>query len=304
MDYSSTVCDPAQCSAYILAKNFILLNSRLDDLSVESKNARIGVQTRKLWSSKVDAADSQGCAKIWAHPRLPFCSGFLLSRNTMFYFGQSQNPMKPVFDHHAITNKPHNIQIRSKNRTKPVGHYTAPRRKITRVGGNLPLVAQFRVLCRPGLLTAQHSFIFFFLFPLFLPFLLLFSSFFFFSFPPFLLSFTPFLFSLPPPSPCCSHRLKLAAPPPPPPPHKLNLSSPIYSSQSVMHVDTWHAFAMHCDTWLAMCHSHGLPCVTTWFAMCHPHGSPCVIHMARHVSPDTRFLEIRKIPSISEFNEI
>ena len=35
-----------------------------------------------------------------------------------------------------------------------------------------------------------------------------------------------------------------------------------------------------------------------------PHGSPCVIHMARHVSPNTRFLEIREIPTISEFNEI
>ena len=128
----------------------------------------------------------------------------LLSRNTMFGFGQSQNPMKLVFDHHKITNKPHNIQICSKNRMKPIGHYTAPRRKITKVGGNLPLVTQFPVLCRPGLLIAQHSFLFLLLFPLFLPILLLFSSFLFFSFPPFLLSFPPFLFSLPPPSPCCS----------------------------------------------------------------------------------------------------
>ena len=105
--------------------------------------------------------------------------GILLSRNTMFYFEQSQNPMKPVFDHHTITNKPYNIQIHPENRTKLAGHYTAPRRKITRVGGNLPLVAQFRVFCRLGLLTTQHSFHFLFLFPLF-------SSFLFFSFPPFL----------------------------------------------------------------------------------------------------------------------
>ena len=144
-------------------------------------------------------------------PPFAILLGILLSRNIMFCFGQSQNPMKLVFDHHTITNKPHNIQIRPKNRMKPIGHYTAPRHKITRVGGNLPFVAQFRVLCHPGLLTAQHCFLFLLLFPLFLPFLLLFSSFIFFYFPPFLLSFPPFLiffppflFSLPPSSLCCS----------------------------------------------------------------------------------------------------
>ena len=77
-DHFSTLCDPAQCLAHGLAENFILLNSRLNELSVESKNARIGVRTGKLWSSEVDTADSQGCAEIWAHPRLPFCSGFCL----------------------------------------------------------------------------------------------------------------------------------------------------------------------------------------------------------------------------------
>ena len=65
----------------------------------------------------------------------------------------------------------------SGNRTKPVGHYMAPRRKITRVGGNLPLIAQFRVFCHLGLLTARCSFLFLFLFPLFFIFLLLFPSF-------------------------------------------------------------------------------------------------------------------------------
>ena len=59
-----------------LAEHFILLNSRLNELSVESKNVQIGVRKGKLWSFEVDAADSQGCAEIWAHPRLPFCSGF------------------------------------------------------------------------------------------------------------------------------------------------------------------------------------------------------------------------------------
>ena len=146
--------------------------------------------------------------------------------------------MKLVLDDYTITNKPHNIQIRPKNRTKPVGHHTAPRRKITRVGGNLPLVAQFRVLHRPGLLTARHSFLFLFPFPLFLLFFPLFSSFLFFSFPPFLLSFPPFLFllsflSLFPSSSfsLLSHGLKLATPPPPPPPPQLNLRPHIYRLQ-------------------------------------------------------------------------
>ena len=138
-----------------------------------------------------------------------------------------------------------------------------------------------------------------------------------FSFPflPFSSHFLLLLFSLPPPSPCCS-------------PHELKLSSPCSTNipcealyigfKRAMHVDTWHAmchthglpcvthmayhvshmlaFAMHCDTWLSMCHSHGLPCVTTWFSMSHPHGSPCV---ARHAFP-----RIREIPTISEFNKI
>ena len=140
---------------------------------------------------------------IWAYPHLPFCSGFCCLQNKVLGLGQSRNPMKPVFDYHTITNKPHNIQICPENRTKPLGHYTAPKRKITRVGENLPLVAQFRVLCRLGLLTAQHSFLFLFLFPLFLPF---FFSSFLLSFPflflpfssPFLPFSFPFLLLLPP----------------------------------------------------------------------------------------------------------
>ena len=159
-----------------------------------SKNARIGVRTRKLWSSKVDAADSQGCVEILGTPPFVILLGILPSQNTMFGLRQSRNPLKLVFDHHTITNKPHNIQIHPGNRTKPVGHCTVPRSKITRVGGNLPLIAQFQVIFRPSLLTAQHSFLFLFLFPLFLLFLLLFPSFFLLSFPPFLLSFPPFLF--------------------------------------------------------------------------------------------------------------
>ena len=60
MDHSSIVRDSAKCSAYNLADHFILLNFRLNELFVESKNARIEVRTRKLWQSKVVAADSQG----------------------------------------------------------------------------------------------------------------------------------------------------------------------------------------------------------------------------------------------------
>ena len=203
--------------------------------------------------------------------------------------------MKLFFDHHTITNKPHNIQIRLENRTKHVGHYTALRRKITKVGGNLPLVVHFRVLCSLCPLTVSHSFLFLFLLPLFLFFLLLFSSFLFFSFPPFLFSFPsflfsfpPFLFSLPPPSPCCSHELNCPG---------IEFDTHIYSLQCVpcmlthgmpcvthmaCHVPHMHAFSMHCETWLAICHSHGLPCVTAWFSMCHPHCSPSV---ARHPLP-------------------
>ena len=142
-------------------------------------------------------------------PPFSFLLGIFQSQNTVLGLGQSQNLVKLAFDHHSITKKPHKIQIRPENRTKPVGHDTALRCKITRVGGNLPLVVQFRVLFCRGLLTAQHSFLFLFLFPLFPPFFLLFSSFLFLHFPPFLLSFPsflfsfpPFLFSLPPPSPC------------------------------------------------------------------------------------------------------
>ena len=80
IDHSSTIRDPAQCSAHFLAENFILLNSRLNEISVESKNVQIGVRTGKLWPSEVDVANSQGCAEIWTHPCLPLCSGFLLSR--------------------------------------------------------------------------------------------------------------------------------------------------------------------------------------------------------------------------------
>ena len=64
---SSTLRDPTQCSAYIFTDHLILLNFRLNELSVEFKNVRIGVWTRKFWPSEVVAADSQGCAEIWAH---------------------------------------------------------------------------------------------------------------------------------------------------------------------------------------------------------------------------------------------
>ena len=47
----------------------IWLNFRLKELFVESKNMQIGVQTRKLWSSEVEAIDSHGCAKIVQTPK-------------------------------------------------------------------------------------------------------------------------------------------------------------------------------------------------------------------------------------------
>ena len=201
--------------------------------------------------------------------------------------------MKQVLDHHTIINKPHNIQIRLENRTKPVGHYTAPRRKITKVGGNLPLVVQFRVLCRLSLLTAQHSFLFLFLFPIFLPFLLLFSSFLFFSFPP----FSPFLSSLSLllsslslfPSPSFSLLLSRTEACCPLVCMNSPCEAPYIGFKGAMHVDTWHAMCHTCMP-LPCIVTHGLPCVThmdchvspTWFSMCHPHGSPCI---AQHLLP-------------------
>ena len=47
----------------------IWLNSRLKELFVESKNAQIRVQTKKLCSFEVEAADSHGCAKIVQTPK-------------------------------------------------------------------------------------------------------------------------------------------------------------------------------------------------------------------------------------------
>ena len=64
MDHCSTVRDPYKCSAHVLDEHFILLNSRLNELSVESKNVQIRVRMGKLWPSEVDVADSQGCAEI------------------------------------------------------------------------------------------------------------------------------------------------------------------------------------------------------------------------------------------------
>ena len=216
-------------------------------------------------------------------------------------------PIKLVFDHHKITNKPHNIQIRLENRTKPVSHYTTPRRKITSVGGNLPLVAQFRVLCSPGLLTAQHSFLFLFIFPLFLPFFFPFLLSFLISFPPFLLSFLPFLFSFPPPSPslpssspCCSHRLILSSLLLLPTDHVSPLyrhgKEPCMLTQGMPCVTHMASHVSHTCKPLPGIVTHGLSCVTHMACHVSPHCSPCV---ARHAFP-----EIREIPIISEFNKI
>ena len=64
------------------------------------------------------------------------------------------------------------------------------------------------------------------------------------------------------------------------------------------------SICMHFDTWLAMCHSHGLPCVLPAFACMLTYGLPCVTHMTCHVSLDTRCIQKREIPTISKFNEI
>ena len=82
-DYSSTVLDPAQCSTHGLAKNFFLLNSRLNKFYVELKNLRTEVWTRKLWPSEVDVADSQGCAEIWAHPVCHYARDFVIPKHSV-----------------------------------------------------------------------------------------------------------------------------------------------------------------------------------------------------------------------------
>ena len=91
-DHSSTISDPTQCSTHGLDENFILLNSRLNEIFVKSNNARIGVRTRKLWPSKVDVADSQGFAKFWAHPHLPFCSGFCSPKTQCLVSNSPETP--------------------------------------------------------------------------------------------------------------------------------------------------------------------------------------------------------------------
>ena len=57
-NHSSTFRDLTQCSAHVFAEKFILLNSRLNELSVESKNMQIRFRTGKLWLSEVDGAES------------------------------------------------------------------------------------------------------------------------------------------------------------------------------------------------------------------------------------------------------
>ena len=59
MARSSTVCDQDHCSNHGFTDNFILLNSRLNEISVESKNMQIEVRTGKLWPSEVNVVDSQ-----------------------------------------------------------------------------------------------------------------------------------------------------------------------------------------------------------------------------------------------------
>ena len=128
-DNSSTIHDPAQCSAHVLSEKFILLNSRLNLLFVESKNASIGVPTRKLWLSEVDAADSQGCAEIRAHPRFPFCPDFLnygTSCSASMVPGTNIFSPWPSHNHKQTTHHTNSPG----NRTKSVGHYVAPRFRI------------------------------------------------------------------------------------------------------------------------------------------------------------------------------
>ena len=78
-DLSSTVHDLTHWLAHVLDEHFILLNSRLNKISVDSKNAQIGVRTGKLWPSEVGAADSQ----VWCR-NLGIALFFILLRFAQF----------------------------------------------------------------------------------------------------------------------------------------------------------------------------------------------------------------------------
>ena len=83
MDRSSTLHDPTHFSAHILDEHFILLNSRLNKFSVESKNTQIGIRTGKLWPSEVDAADPQGWCGNSGIPSFSILPRFTQFRDTV-----------------------------------------------------------------------------------------------------------------------------------------------------------------------------------------------------------------------------
>ena len=128
-DLFSIVRDPAHCSSHGLVEHFILLNSRLHDISVESKNTRIRVWMRKLWSSEVGAADLQGWCGNSGTPLFSILPKFAqfwdavvgLSGPGNSYTLSMAVPQSQTTTQHI--NSPG-------NRTKPAGHYTAPECRI------------------------------------------------------------------------------------------------------------------------------------------------------------------------------
>ena len=114
MDLFSTVHDPVHCSAHGLPENFFLLNFRLHKIFVESNNTLIGVQMRKLWSSEVVAANSQGVVRKFGDSPVFHYAKICSVPGHGARSRWSWELINSVHDHPTITNKPHNIQIRLK----------------------------------------------------------------------------------------------------------------------------------------------------------------------------------------------
>ena len=104
MDCFSTLHDPADG----LADHFILLNSILNELSVESKNAQIGVRTGKLWSSEVGVADSQGWYGNSGIPPFSILATFCSVPGGRAWPQWSQELIYSVLDRPTTKNRLHN----------------------------------------------------------------------------------------------------------------------------------------------------------------------------------------------------
>ena len=115
MDLFSIVRDPTHCSTHVLAKHFILLNSRFHELSVESKNTRIRVRMGKLWQSEFAGVTP----RIPVRPDWRIRTGFQDARlrtgtHYLIFFFFFKTELIPVGMAHILKQNP-NIIYKSKN---------------------------------------------------------------------------------------------------------------------------------------------------------------------------------------------